>query len=309
MKLEWKYWIIIGIVVGFVFLFGLGWYFLGSRSARDLRREGQRRQPSYQASNPHRTASTTPVSSTVPSASSTSSVVSSSFPASDGQLVIEGFQRQVTYQSGSLTLKGTLCKPTGAGPFAGVTYHHGGKEGVIGGAPEETCAALAAAGFVGFAPIRREALDFQGNLADLQAGLDYIKSLSYVDPNQLGVIGFSRGGLLTYLAAFDRSDLAAVVLLAPAPPQDGDYASRAGSIMVPVRILVAENDLPSKLNGGENLVEVAEQYQQALQAAGKPVELQIQPAYQGRNDGHLLFFELGDYWDGVVAFLRSELGG
>jgi dienelactone hydrolase len=209
-----------------------------------------------------------------------------------------------------LILTGTLCKPAGVGPrFPAVLYNHGGKEGDIGGAPEETCQALAEAGFVGFAPIRRTDLDFQGNLSDVEAGIEYLKALSYVDANHLGLIGFSRGGLLSLRAAMNRTDLAVVVVLAPAPPQGTiDENEIAAEISGPVLIQVAQNDLPSKLNGGENLLEQAQDYEGALRSAGKAVELQVLPPYQSSNDGHLVFFAIGEYWEGVVDFLRAELG-
>src|SRR3989338_889745 len=79
---------------------------------------------------------------------------------------------EVTYRTNP-ELKGFLCKPAGNGPFPVVTYHHGGKEGAIGGAPEETCGALADAGFVGFAPIRRDDLSFEDNLSDVRAAIEY----------------------------------------------------------------------------------------------------------------------------------------
>ncbi|MFQ6088574.1 MAG: dienelactone hydrolase family protein, partial [Candidatus Methanofastidiosia archaeon] len=105
----------------------------------------------------------------------------------------EGFSNEVTYQSGELTLKGFLCKPEGPGPFPVVIYNHGGKGGVIGGAPKETCEALARAGFVGFSPIRREELSLRRNLDDVFAGIKYVKKLDFVDSDLIGIMGFSRG--------------------------------------------------------------------------------------------------------------------
>lgn len=292
----------LGVGLGLTLLAGLAWVVvqrtrIGSERTRRPTPITAATEAARQVVSPTSLPSADNLATTPSSTSPTASVLSSQSS--------EAFQKQVSYPSGSRTLTGTLCQPSGAGPFPAVTYHHGGKEGVIGGAPEETCAALAAAGYVGFTPIRRADLDFQGNLADVNAGIDYLKTLGYVDTERLGAIGFSRGGLLTYLAAAERSDLKAVVLLAPAPPQDGDYASRAATLKVPVRLLVAQNDLPSKLNGGENLVQVAKQYEEALQTAGQNVNLTIEPPYQ--DTGHLLFFTVGDYWPAVVQFLEREL--
>lgn len=218
---------------------------------------------------------------------------------------IEGLTKRVMYQSGALSLTGYLCKPEGTGPFAGVIYNHGGKAGQIGGAPEETCQALAQAGWVGFSPIRREELSFEGNLADVTAGLDYLKKLDYVDPDRLAMIGFSRGGLLTFMIATQNRDLKAIVMMASAPPQQGNLKDFAQKITAPALILVAENDTPSKLNGHQNLVQLAKQMDQALQAAGQSSTLIIYPAYQ--PTGHLLFFQVGDYWSDVEQFLKQQL--
>lgn len=150
----------------------------------------------------------------------------------------------VSYQSGGLMLTGYLCTPSGAGPYPGVVYNHGGLGTTIGGAPEETCTALAQDGFVGFSPIRRQTISLDGHLDDVLAGADYLKNLSYVDRNRLGIMGFSRGGLLTYMASTVRSDFKAVISTAPAPAGNtlASYLPEAWKVTAPVLILVAEND-------------------------------------------------------------------
>lgn len=218
---------------------------------------------------------------------------------------VEKFTKQVTYPSGTLSLTGYLCKPAGSGPFAGVIYNRGGKEGQIGGAPEETCQALAKTGFVGFSPIRREELSIDGNLQDVLAATQYIRDLDYIDKNRLAMIGFSRGGLLAMMAANQLSNVKVLIVMAPAPPQDGDLDRLIANIIQPVFILVAENDTPSKLNGYQNLVQLTKQIDQALQAAGQSSKLIIYPPYQ--PTGHLMFFQIGDYWADVEQFLKQHL--
>ncbi|MBI2228693.1 MAG: prolyl oligopeptidase family serine peptidase, partial [Deltaproteobacteria bacterium] len=136
---------------------------------------------------------------------------------------VGGEFREVTYTPTPETLKGYLCRPSGAGPFPAVTYNHGGVGDIIGGAPKETCEALAAAGFVGFAPIRRQTRSMAGNPDDVQAGLDYLLGLDYVDRNRAAMAGFSRGGALTFMAAARGAPIKAVVIMASAvpPPQSG----------------------------------------------------------------------------------------
>ncbi len=59
---------------------------------------------------------------------------------------------KVVYSTRPNTLNGYLCRPSGTGKFPAVLYNHGGVGNIIGGAPKETCEALAAVGFVGFVP-------------------------------------------------------------------------------------------------------------------------------------------------------------
>ncbi len=46
-----------------------------------------------------------------------------------------------------------------------------------------------------------------GDLADLAAGVDFLKGLGYVDPERIGIEGVSYGGFLTYLALVKRPEL------------------------------------------------------------------------------------------------------
>lgn len=209
---------------------------------------------------------------------------------------------EVVFPSGELRLKGHLCKPDGAGPFPAVVYHHGGFGEVIGGAPEETCRALAKVGFVGFSPIRRKEISLDGNLQDALAAMDHVKELSFVDQNRLGILGFSRGGLLALIAATRRSDLKAVVLMAPAPGRGhlGRVLSEVGKVSTPVIIMVSENDTVQADHVG-----LAYQVKGALESAGKPVQFILYPTYQ--RDGHRMFFEVGAYWKDVESFLQEHL--
>jgi dipeptidyl-peptidase-4 len=60
--------------------------------------------------------------------------------------------------------------------------------------------------------------DFAGiTIDDLQSGAEYLKSLPYVDPSRIGLWGWSYGGLLATMSAFQRPGLYnAVVAGAPA---------------------------------------------------------------------------------------------
>ena len=222
-------------------------------------------------------------------------------------LLVAGFGcnkgiNEVVYVNGNLNHEGKICIPEGEGPHPAVVFNHGGLNGTIGGAPEKTCEALAAAGFVGFSPIRREATALQGHLDGVFAALDHVKGLNYVDTERVGMMGFSRGGLLTFMAMTKRPDIAASVIMAPAP---GNGALQKtfpdiGGITAPSLILVAENDTVQA-----NHVQSSRQLRGVLESAGKHAQLIVYPAY--KKDGHQMFFEVGDYWDDVEMFLNEHL--
>jgi hypothetical protein len=213
----------------------------------------------------------------------------------------------VTYATGQFTLKGDLCKPPGNGPFAAVVFNHGGAGTIIGGAPKETCAALAKAGFVGFSPIRRPTRRLTGHLGDVMAAVAHVKGLAYVDRDRIALIGFSRGGMLAFQAAARRDEFRALVIMATAfgRGRGGLDLDQARSIDAPVLVLVAANDTGSRRTHGMNTLAGSRKLAQALRAADKDVRLIVYPPY--RDDGHTLFFTVGRYWRDVVAFLRKHL--
>ena len=220
--------------------------------------------------------------------------------------LLTSFEKQVVYDG---THSGLLCRPDGAGPFSAVMFNHGGVGGVVGGAPEETCRALKEAGYLGFAPIRTDNPSTDANLENVYDAFEYLTSLEYVDTAHMGLIGFSRGVLLTYnLAALGPGDIQAVVLMTGGIPEQliDDYASGGDGFSASVLLLVAENDTPSDLNGQQNMVEVVNDLKNLLDAQGAATELIIYPPYQ-EGHGHTMFFEVGDYWDDVLKFLTDEL--
>lgn len=74
----------------------------------------------------------------------------------------------------------------------------------------------------------------------------------------------------------------------------------ANKISAPVLLLVAENDTVQA-----NSVLGIQRLYQELESAGKQVEMIIYPPYQ--NDGHQMFFEIGDYWSDLRKFLIEYL--
>ena len=215
---------------------------------------------------------------------------------------------QVTYTNTPTPLRGFLCKPSGGGPFPLVVINHGGVGDTIGSAPRETFQALAVAGFVGFSPIRRQTRPMRGHIDDIFAAIQYGLNLPIVDRSRVALMGFSRGALLTLAGATQRADLRAVVVMATAFGGRGQTDSAFGdlaAITAPVLLLVAQNDTGSRRTNGKYTLDGSRRLNKALIAAGRDVRYIEYPPFV--DDGHALFFEVGDYWSDVVAFLRQHL--
>ena len=199
-----------------------------------------------------------------------------------------------------------VCHPAAVGPFPGVLYNHGGLGAVVGGDMLGTCRALAEAGYLARSEKRPETMQLTGHLDEVLAALIQLRSHADVDPDRVGEIGFSRGGLLTLQAAVEQPQgIHAVVLMAPAhgKRQLELTLQRVSSIVAPVRVFVSENDLYQA-----DHVQIAHDAEDALKAAGKDVALTIYPPYG--DDGHELFFVVQEpYWTGLMEFLSQAIGG
>jgi carboxymethylenebutenolidase len=131
---------------------------------------------------------------------------------------------------------------------------------------------------------------------DLDATLDYLRSLDSVEGESIGVIGFCWGGSQSFRYATNQPGLkAAVVCYGGAP----DPETMAG-INAPVLGVYAEND--ARINA--SLPEV----EQAMAAAGKAYDLEI---YPGANHGFLrsrnVPNEADRAWDNIFEFLNRTL--
>jgi dienelactone hydrolase len=199
-----------------------------------------------------------------------------------------------------------LCVPAGTGPFPVAVYNHGGLGDAIGGPPEDTCEALAALGFLGLATLRRSTISIEGHSEDVDAGIAYVLAHGDADPERVSVLGYSRGGYLSFVAMAAHPDIDLAVIMAPAPVHGLLELALADADQVEARtlVLVAENDLPEFNNEGEDHVATATAVHDALTAAGKESELMILDAFG--DNGHDLFQELDDgYWPVVEAFLLA----
>ncbi len=221
--------------------------------------------------------------------------------------------------------------PHGTGPFPGVLYNHGGYGPNVGGDLEATVRALAESGYLAYAKTRDPAsVSINASLVDVLDGVDELLDLPHLDPEQLTIMGYSRGGLLALrVAQLNPAPFARVIMMAPAP---GYIDPVAGSTtmdeyLLPENIellndavafllLVASNDKPPD-NPNNDFVELAGRVQSTLDTAGWMAEIIIQPSWNSPGSGHDLFkgvdengqellLQEGYYWKDVMGFLNAK---
>jgi dienelactone hydrolase len=170
----------------------------------------------------------------------------------------------VKYNVDGTNSQALIFKPEGTGPFPTVIYNHGmvvdlhGLSGAFaqGYQLERMCKALADSGYLVVAPIRQSGKgNLPGHKREVDRAIEYARRLPEVDPSRIGLMGFSRGGLLTLMVSVERSDLKAIIILAPAPGE-GLFAKavrQASSLNAPVLLLVERSDDPSILENFEAL--------------------------------------------------------
>ena len=197
-----------------------------------------------------------------------------------------------------------VCYPESDGPLPAILYNHGGKGTAVGGDLEGTCLALAEEDYVVRAEQRPASLSLDGQLDDVLSGLDALFADPLVDTDQIGIMGFSRGGLLSLQAAIERpDDIDSVLLMAPAHGRNqlAETLEDVSALSAPVQIYVAENDTYQA-----DHVQLAQEIVDVLMEADKEVDLTIFPDFA--DDGHELFFEVREpYWSDAVDFFNETL--
>jgi dienelactone hydrolase len=209
-----------------------------------------------------------------------------------------------------------LLKPDGAGPFPAVVIMHdcSGLGPRSSGAPERWAKELLGHGYVIFipdsftmrgfpegvctdpSPSRREVSPVR-RAADAYAALAHLRTLSFVDPSRVGLMGGSHGGSTTlasmvtskteqdlFLREKHASFAAAVALYPGCAFQYGDWRavrkpapgapitgySGVYKPLAPLLILIGENDDWTPAEPCEKLAEAA-------QAAGYPISIRVYP--------------------------------
>jgi len=226
----------------------------------------------------------------------------------------------ITYMSDGLRVNGFLGRPRAEGVHPAIIYNRGGfrEYGALEG---WEVALFAEAGYVSVASQYRGNAGSEGreefggsDVADVLNLVTLLKGLPYVDPDRIGMMGHSRGGMMTYLALkqdclagtgdikaaatvggvadlfmhYERKSYIAQMVGAT-PKQDPElYESRSAIcwpelIDAPLLIQHGEDDRQVSV---ENSLELAA----ALEEAGKIYELIVYP------DGD---HELTDHYGGV----------
>jgi dipeptidyl aminopeptidase/acylaminoacyl peptidase len=130
---------------------------------------------------------------------------------------------KIAYASGGLRVAGMLARPRGPGPHPSVIWNRGGHgaSGVISARQAATqLAPIADRGYVVVASQYRgnaggEGTDEFGGaeLADVLNLVPLLDAMPDADPERIGMWGWSRGGLMTYLAMARTERLRAAVAL------------------------------------------------------------------------------------------------
>jgi carboxymethylenebutenolidase len=211
----------------------------------------------------------------------------------DDQRVQHG--KVVFKHNGTETLDGYLARPKAEGIYPAVLVIAGNKisEEYI----PNTCAALALAGFVGLAPnifhplpddapSNNEAYNkYLANhteldrLDDIQAGVSYLRTQSFVSSGGMGVLGFCRGGREAMLFGARSRDIDAVVPFHPAPMKEQELLRL---MKVPVQIHHGTADESVAVTETQKTAKM-------LKTQGTPVEVFL---YEGANHGFLAYTRL-----------------
>ena len=216
---------------------------------------------------------------------------------------------------GKPTIDGFLARPKAEGKYPAVLVIAGNviTEEYI----PNTCAALALAGFVGLAPNifhgmpdsaktpeeRRLAMAAHTDsdaLADLSAGIDYLRTQQFVKSGGIGVVGFCYGGRLAMMLGSRSREIDAVVPFHPGPTSASDVAR----LTAPVQIHqgTADRNVP---------VQQIKDLEKMLRDQKTPVEVFW---YDGADHGFLAYTRpfyrpnyAKDSWDRSVNFLVKHL--
>lgn len=179
---------------------------------------------------------------------------------------------EVVFPAAGRELHGFLWKPDGPGPFAAILWNHGSEK--LPGSQPVLARFYLAHSYVFFVPHRRGQGRSPGEyiqdlvaqsppserarrmvelqqveVEDVVAALNYLRSLSFVDPARIAISGCSYGGIQTLLAGERDLGVKALVPFAPGamswdqnPPLQDRLLRAVDQAKAPLFLLQAEND-------------------------------------------------------------------
>jgi dipeptidyl aminopeptidase/acylaminoacyl peptidase len=242
----------------------------------------------------------------------------------------------LTYWSDGLRVKGFLGRPTEGTGLPAIIFNRGG-HGDFGELWGQQLIAHVEAGFVAVGSQYRGACGSEGfdefggaDVDDVLNLIALLKGLPYVDPKRIGMMGWSRGGMMTYLALKQESlngthDIKAAVTVGGMADVTRTMWEKPGMMLVlPALIGKGPNEAPDAYRdrsavfwpdlinapllilhgeGDESVpVEQSQQLADLLSAAGKTVKLVTYP-----GDDHGLSAHHAGYPE-ALAWFQQFLG-
>lgn len=130
----------------------------------------------------------------------------------------------ITYKSDSLLVNGIIAEPKKEGKFPVIIFNRGGNKEIGKVAKAKTlyslvygASKLAKEGYVIMASCYRESDEFGGeDINDVLNLIETVKDVKKADPNRIGMFGWSRGGMMTYLA-LKKSDVITTAIVGNGP--------------------------------------------------------------------------------------------
>ncbi len=220
----------------------------------------------------------------------------------------------VTFPGDGATLMGYLARPKNGGPFAAVMVCHENR-GLVEHVRDVT-RRLAKAGYVALAPdlvsrdggtakmdpaqvpARLTANPAQ-NVADFQAAFRYLQTLSSVQKDKIGMVGFCFGGGVTWMVATAIPELRAVApFYGPNPPLENVPKIRAA-------VLAFYGEEDQRIDAGIPAIE------EAMKQNGKTFEKVVYPGagHAFHNDTGSSFREQAAYdaWQKTLDWFKKYL--
>lgn len=244
----------------------------------------------------------------------------------------------VVVQSGGLTLRGLLWRPSGRGPFPAVLFSHGSGPAAYPQKPAALGPAFVRHGYVFLYLFRRgaglsadqginseelmsRALREKGQdarnelqlqlleteLSDVLGGLAFLRGRPEVDTHRVAVAGHSFGASLTLLIAERDSALRAAIAFSGSaaswehsPRLRARLIAAVGRTTVPIFFIQAENDYS---------IAPAKALSAEMERLGKPHRIKIYPSIgQTASEGHDFYYLGLSIWEpDVFAFLDERM--